>query len=102
MKMFKINLFQKNSQSSHKKTIKKAFQNFIFQFSLLSPRSNVEASLRDGLIMEVSKNIPINTYSMTFAYNGIYIIIYLKAYDLECIFIDTWPLSIFIDTSSIV
>ena len=58
------------------------------------------SSVIEYMIMEVSENIPIHTYSVTLAYNGISILIYLKTSALECIFRDTWSSSIFIDTSS--
>ena len=58
------------------------------------------SSVIEYIIMEVSQNIPIYSYSVTLAYNGISIIIYLKTPALECIFSDTWSWSIFSDTSS--
>ena len=51
--------------------------------------------------MEVSPKIPIYTFLATLAYNGISIIAFLKAPDLECIFGDTWLTGIFGGTSSI-
>ena len=50
--------------------------------------------------MEVSQNIPIYSYSVTLAYNGISIIVFFKAPDLKCIFYDTWSSDIFLGTSS--
>ena len=48
------------------------------------------SSVIEYIIMAVSQNIPIYSYSVTLAYNGISIIIYLKTPALECIFSDTW------------
>ena len=48
-------------------------------------------SVIEYIIMEMSKNIPIYTYSVRFAYNGISIITYLQTPALECIFFNNWP-----------
>ena len=47
-------------------------------------------SVIEYIIMEVSQNISIYSYSVTLAYNGITIRIYLKTHTLECIFSHTW------------
>ena len=47
------------------------------------------SSFIEYIIMEVSQNITIYTYSVTLAYNGISIITYLKTPALECIFVET-------------
>ena len=53
------------------------------------------SSATEYVIMKVSQNIPIYTYSTTLAYNLILILIYLKTPALECIFRDTWSWNIF-------
>ena len=58
------------------------------------------SSATEYIIMEISQNIPIYTYSATLAYYSISIIIYLKTPALECILRETWTWSIFISTSS--
>ena len=60
------------------------------------------SSVIEYIIMEVSQNVPIFSYSVTLAYNGIYIKIYFKTTALKCIFSDTWSGSIFSDTSSMI
>ena len=46
------------------------------------------SSVIEYIIMVVSQNMPIYTYSLTLAHNGIFIKLYLKAPALECIFRD--------------
>ena len=48
------------------------------------------SSATEYIILEVSQNIPIYKYSVTLAYNGISLIIYLKTPALECMLRDTW------------
>ena len=43
-----------------------------------------------NIIMEVPQKILIYTFSVALSYNGISIIIFLKAPDLECIFRGNW------------
>ena len=58
------------------------------------------SSIIEYVIMEVSQNILICSYSMTLAYNGISIRIYLKSPALKCIFPNNWSWYIFSNTSS--
>ena len=56
------------------------------------------SSVIEYILIELSQNKPIYWYSVTLAYNGISIIIYLKTPTLECIFSDTCFWSIFSNT----
>ena len=48
------------------------------------------SSATENILMEVSLKIPNFLFSVALAYNGISIIIFLKAPDLECNFRGTW------------
>ena len=53
------------------------------------------SSVIENVIIKMSENIPIYSYYVTIAYNGIFIIMYLKTPALDSIFSDTWSWSIF-------
>ena len=44
----------------------------------------------ENIIMEVPQKISIYAFSVALAYNGISILIFLKAPDIKCIFRGTW------------
>ena len=84
-----IRLFDKNLVGFERFQVEEVPQNMYCIWSVI-----------EYIIMEVSQNISLYTYSVTLAYNMISIMIYLKTPVLQSIFKNTWSWSIFIDTSS--
>ena len=56
---------------------------------------NCMSSATENIMMKVPQKIPIYTFSATLAYNGIFIIIFVRAPALECIFRGTGSSDIF-------